>query len=43
MPWSSIDPIVIGVPLVFLITIVISLLTAKPENEHLDKVFKDVG
>ena len=43
MPWSSIDPIVIGVPLVFLITIVISLLTTKPENEHLDKVFKDVG
>ena len=43
MPWSNIDPIVIGVPLVFLITIVISLLTAKPEDEHLDKVFKGVG
>ena len=43
MPWPVVDPIVIGVPLVFIITIVVSLLTKPPSDEHLDKCFKDVG
>jgi solute:Na+ symporter, SSS family len=43
MPWPVVDPIVLGVPLAFIITIVVSLLTKPPSDEHLDKVFKDVG
>ena len=43
MPWPTVDPLVIGVPLAFLLTIVISLLTQPPSNELLDKCFKDVG
>ena len=43
MPWPVVDPIVIGVPLAFIITIVVSLLTKPPSDELLDKCFKDVG
>jgi solute:Na+ symporter, SSS family len=43
MPWPAIDPIVTGVPLAFLITIVVSLLTKPPSNELIEKSFKDVG
>ena len=43
MPWPTVDPLVIGVPIAFLLTIVVSLLTKPPSNELLDKSFKDVG
>ena len=43
MPWPTVDPLVIGVPLAFLLTIVVSLLTKPPSKELLDKCFKDVG
>ena len=43
MPWPTVDPLVIGVPMAFLLTIVVSLLTKPPSNELLDKCFKDVG
>jgi SSS family solute:Na+ symporter len=43
MPWPTVDPLIIGVPMAFLLTIVVSLLTKPPSKEHLDKVFKDVG
>jgi len=42
MPWPTVDPLVIGVPLVFILTIVVSLLTKPPSKELLDKAFKDV-
>jgi SSS family solute:Na+ symporter len=42
MPWPAVDPLVIGVPLVFILTIVLSLLTKPPSKELLDKAFKDV-
>jgi solute:Na+ symporter, SSS family len=43
MPWPTVDPLVIGVPIAFLLTIVVSLLTQPPTKELLDKCFKDVG
>jgi SSS family solute:Na+ symporter len=43
MPWPTVDPLVIGVPLAFLLTIVVSLLTKPPSKELVDKCFKDVG
>ncbi len=43
MPWPTVDPLVIGVPMAFLLTIVVSLLTQPPTKELLDKCFKDVG
>jgi solute:Na+ symporter, SSS family len=43
MPWPTVDPLVIGVPLAFILTIVVSLLTKPPSKEILDKAFKDVG
>lgn len=43
MPWPTVDPLVIGVPLAFILTIVVSLLTPAPSKELLDKVFKGMG
>jgi len=43
MPWPTVDPLVIGVPLAFILTIVVSLLTKPPSKELMDKCFKDVG
>ncbi|MGC9516614.1 MAG: sodium:solute symporter family protein [Methanomicrobiales archaeon] len=42
MPWPVVDPIVVALPLAFVITIVVSLLTQPPKKEHIDKVFKGV-
>jgi SSS family solute:Na+ symporter len=41
-PWSAVDPIVIGLPIAAIITIVVSLLTKAPSKEHLDKCFDGV-
>ncbi len=38
-PWVVIDPIVIIFPLTFLITVVVSFFTSKPEKALLDRVF----
>ncbi len=43
MPWPTVDPLVIGVPLAFILTIVVSLLTKPPSKELMDKCFRDVG
>lgn len=43
MPWPTVDPLVIGVPLAFILTIVVSLLTPAPNKELIDKVFKGMG
>ena len=43
MPWPTVDPLVIGVPLAFILTIVVSLLTKPPSKELMDKAFKGMG
>jgi len=40
MPWNAIDPIVIGLPVAAIVTVVITLLTKPMAKEHLDKCFE---
>ncbi len=42
MPWPTVDSIVIALPIAFVVTVVVSLLTKPPAKEHLDKVFSGV-
>ncbi|NYB51928.1 MAG: sodium:solute symporter family protein [Methanobacteriaceae archaeon] len=42
MPWPTVDPIVIALPIAFVVTIVVSLLTKKPSKEHMEKCFQGV-
>jgi solute:Na+ symporter, SSS family len=42
LPWPVVDPIVIALPLAFLITIVVSLMTKPPGEAHLNKCFKGI-
>ncbi|GAB6055993.1 sodium:solute symporter [Methanobacterium movens] len=42
MPWPVVDPIVVAVPLAFVVTIVVSLLSKPPEPKYLDKCFEGV-
>jgi SSS family solute:Na+ symporter len=41
-PWPTVDPIVIGLPLALVVTVVVSLLTKPPTQEHLDLCFKGI-
>jgi solute:Na+ symporter, SSS family len=41
-PWPTVDPILIGLPLAFVVTVVVSLLTKPPAQEHLDFCFKGI-
>jgi len=41
-PWPTVDPIVIGLPLAFVVTVVVSLLTKPPVQEHMDLCFKGI-
>jgi SSS family solute:Na+ symporter len=43
MPWPTVDPLIIGVPLAFILTIVVSLLTKPPSKELMDQTFKGMG
>ena len=43
MPWPTVDPLIIGVPLAFIITIMVSLLTKPPRKELMDQAFKGMG
>jgi len=40
MPWPVVDPIVVALPLAFLVTIVVSILTRPPDGAHIDRCFK---
>jgi SSS family solute:Na+ symporter len=40
-PVPFIDPIIIGVPISFIFTVVVSLLTKPMEQKHIDECFKD--
>lgn len=39
MPWPVVDPIVVALPLAFVVTVLVSLLTKPPEKEVLDSCF----
>ena len=43
MPFSSIDAIIISVPISFIFTIVVSLLTKPMDQEHIDKCYKGIS
>ena len=43
LPWPTVDPIIIALPVAVIATIVVTYLTKPPENEFLDKIFKGVG
>ncbi len=43
MPWPTVDPIVIALPIAIIATIVVTYLTKPPEKEFLDKIFNGVG
>lgn len=42
LPWPTVDPIVIALPVALVVTIVVSLLTKKPSKEHMEKCFEGV-
>ncbi len=43
LPWPTVDPMIIALPVAVVVTIVVSLLTKPPEKEFLDRVFEGVG
>lgn len=43
LPWSSIDAIIVAVPVSFIFTIVVSLLTKPMDPELIDKCYEGVG
>ncbi|WJI10098.1 sodium:solute symporter family protein [Methanobacterium sp. CWC-01] len=42
LPWPTVDPIVMSLPIAALLTVVVSLLTKPPEKEHVDKCFAGI-
>ncbi|MBI5458194.1 sodium:solute symporter family protein [Methanobacterium sp.] len=42
MPWPTVDPIIIALPIALVVTVVVSLLTKKPSKEHMEKCFEGV-
>jgi solute:Na+ symporter, SSS family len=42
MPWPTVDPIVIAVPIAIVLTVIVSLLTKKPSEEHVNKSFEGI-
>jgi len=43
MPWPFVDPILVAVPVSMIITVLVSLLTEKLDDDHLKECFKGVG
>lgn len=41
-PWPTVDSIVIALPIAFVLTVIVSLLTKPPSKEHIDKCFSGV-
>lgn len=42
MPWPVVDPILVALPTAILVTIVVSLITKRMNEEHLDECFRGV-
>mgnify|MGYP003731296141 CR=1 FL=1 len=42
MPWPVVDPIVVALPLAFLVTVAVSLATQPPKAEHVEKCFEGI-
>lgn len=42
MPWPVVDPIVVALPLAFVVTVIVSLMTKPMEDKHLDECFHGV-
>ncbi len=42
MPWPVVDPILVALPLALIVTLVVSLITRKPEEKHLRGCFKGI-
>lgn len=42
MPWPVVDPIVVALPLAFLVTVIVSLATKPMDDRHLDECFRGV-
>jgi solute:Na+ symporter, SSS family len=42
LPWPTVDPIIMALPVAVILTVVVSLLTKPPEKEHMDKCFEGV-
>jgi len=42
MPWPVVDPILVALPMALIVTLVVSLITRKPEEEHLKGCFKGI-
>ncbi|MCL2114673.1 MAG: sodium:solute symporter family protein [Methanobrevibacter sp.] len=43
VPWPTIDPLIIAVPISFIFTIVVSLLTKPMAKEHIEKCYEGIG
>jgi SSS family solute:Na+ symporter len=42
IPWPTVDPMIVALPVAIVVTIVVSLLTKPPEKEFIDKCFKGI-
>ena len=42
VPWPTVDPMIVALPVAIIMTIVVSLLTQPPEKEFIDKCFEGV-
>ncbi len=42
MPWPVMDPIIVALPLAMLVTIIVSLMTKKLNDRHLEECFKGI-
>jgi SSS family solute:Na+ symporter len=42
VPWPTVDPMIVALPVAIVMTIIVTLLTKPPEKEFLDKCFKGI-
>lgn len=42
MPWPVVDPIIVALPLAVVVTVIVSLMTKPPSDDHLDECFRGV-